>query len=80
MAYDVVIDREGVSLCLKNSNGRLDDIGYGLSIQQINTEQKVLAQVFHLCTKHQMTVDVIHKFIEGCAELVPSLDIHTLNT
>jgi hypothetical protein len=45
--------------------------------EDINTEQKVIAWIYHLSNKAWIDVDDVRLFIEACARMNPQLDIYS---
>lgn len=50
---------------------------YEIPTTQVDTEQKVLAWVYHLCEKSWIDIGDIKSFIDCCANSHPTLDIFT---
>lgn len=62
--------------------GEVDDNGevikqYEVFADQISTEQKVLAWVYHLCDKNLMDICCIKSFINACTSINQELDVYT---
>ena len=43
---------------------------------QVDTEQKVLAWVYHFCSKRGIDICAIQSFIECCAKMHSCLNVH----
>ena len=50
---------------------------YEITADKVNTEQKVLAWVYHLCTKAWIDKFTIKSFIDRCVILHNELDVFT---
>ena len=64
-----------MEMAITDHNSIIVYTGYEVYQDQVNTEQRVLAWVYHLCDKQGMDISKIKKFIDCCTTIHPTLDV-----
>lgn len=71
------VESDGIMIVEVNDDNVVVSTLYDLSETEVDTEQKVLAWVYQLSQKVWMDLELLYKFIGGCTQLHPELDVHS---
>ena len=71
---DIRITDDAIEIGELHENGEFY-VKWDVAARDVDTEQKILAWVFHLSMKDWIDQYDIHSFIEGCVKIHPTVDI-----
>lgn len=72
----VRVDSNGIKIVEVSDAGEVSSTLYDVSIDQVDTEQKVLAWVYQLSQKSWTNRELLCEFIRGCVKLHDGLDVY----